>query len=742
MGERNVFPYVGRQTQIRLPGANGAVYPVVTGTFGGVDFLHSVMGEFDDKATQSEIEQLEGTMQNGKLADTSLLKDLLNKIPSGLFSNDDPASKADELQENANNARLQNMHVSPKRPEAITQQMMEIQKQIFPVMQWHDDLMRSISQAIEKIPVLPELIEQLEDQINIFVFSLMAPFVLPVINQLKVELNTGSGEIIQSSQDKQLNVFYDDNSTDPTHSMLSKDHFSDVLNEPAGKVASAVVAWVVPQLMACWDDQRIDPDRTITRIINGVFHHPALRNSGEDGAVDGRRVMFRAVEQWWSRADQNGLRRQLSREGVQQGLNHKPGQHDTGHGCGKPLGMAKHSHGDGASGMLGDLLSALGGGSAAAGIGAGYGRPTQGSSQLGKMAEEAVGGGALGGIVGAVAGGLGAGLLGEVFGGAESETKAYSQQYQAPGGGTTQAYTEYGKGRDEYGQPKYGQAEYKQTQYGDGGQRNEYKKFEQSGYSGQTGYGYEERSEIRPTYGGGYERTEEKKHHGSGGAYESESRREGRTSGGQYYEEEKHYKKSKSDSDESDGYGGEKKKKEKKEKKKKRYGEESGSDDDDDDDDDRPKHKSSHGHHEGSYGHESGGYDREERSGYGGGYQEPPREEYGSRGGYEQPRQEYGSHRGGHEAPSQEYGSRRGGYEEPSREYGSRGGYEEPAREEYGGGYGGGRRETYEEPSIPGAFEEPAQEYGGGYGRPERQDEYQEEYRDEGREERSSGWGF
>ena len=31
------------------------IWPLVTGTFGGVDFLHSVMGEVSDKATQSEI---------------------------------------------------------------------------------------------------------------------------------------------------------------------------------------------------------------------------------------------------------------------------------------------------------------------------------------------------------------------------------------------------------------------------------------------------------------------------------------------------------------------------------------------------------------------------------------------------------------------------------------------------------------------------------------------------------------
>lgn len=40
LGERDVFPHVGRDTEIRLQGARSSVYPLVTGTFGGVDFLH------------------------------------------------------------------------------------------------------------------------------------------------------------------------------------------------------------------------------------------------------------------------------------------------------------------------------------------------------------------------------------------------------------------------------------------------------------------------------------------------------------------------------------------------------------------------------------------------------------------------------------------------------------------------------------------------------------------------------
>lgn len=45
LGERDVFPHVGSRTAMQIRGARHEVYPLVTGTFGGVDFLHSVTGE-------------------------------------------------------------------------------------------------------------------------------------------------------------------------------------------------------------------------------------------------------------------------------------------------------------------------------------------------------------------------------------------------------------------------------------------------------------------------------------------------------------------------------------------------------------------------------------------------------------------------------------------------------------------------------------------------------------------------
>src|SRR5690349_5797465 len=50
MGFRDVFAHTGTNTMINLRGKH--VYPLVTGTFGMVDFYHSVLGEATDHFTQ------------------------------------------------------------------------------------------------------------------------------------------------------------------------------------------------------------------------------------------------------------------------------------------------------------------------------------------------------------------------------------------------------------------------------------------------------------------------------------------------------------------------------------------------------------------------------------------------------------------------------------------------------------------------------------------------------------------
>lgn len=523
LGATEVFPHVGRRARFNVQDARKEVYPIVTGTFGGVDFLHSVCGEITDKATQSELQELEGAISNAdRTKNKSKIKDLLSQLPEGIFGGKDEAGKADELEQDANAAAMGNLRVTPKEPEAFTQQIGELVKQIYPIMEFHDEIFQSISEFIEKIPILPELMEEIQNQVTIFVFSLLAPYVLPILSQVKTELETGSSEVIASSRDKQHIVFNDDNSTDPTHSMLSKDHFSNILNEPAGRVASTVLSWAVPQIVKCWDGEA-DPEQTIDRIVNGVFHHPAcVRASRDQEVVRGRQLMFDTVRQWWeSQRDQRELIRKLSREGVQRGENHKPGQHDKGHGCGKPLGMANNLPG-GSGGRSGNNQQIQ-----------------QASDQAGKLVGEAVGGGALGGLVGGLVGGIGGSLLGDAFGGDEKQSR--KQESYGHDGSYTQSYTETGRHEaSSYGDTgRVGQAQYQQTQYPGGGRREEYSRHERDERG--DSYSYQQKVETS-SYGGsgGYERREERRvQHGD--EWRSEEKREGFDRSGQYYSEEKEF---------------------------------------------------------------------------------------------------------------------------------------------------------------------------------------------------------
>ncbi|KAF7546143.1 hypothetical protein G7046_g9393 [Stylonectria norvegica] len=513
MGERDVFPHVGRRTQIEIEGARQPVYPIVTGTFGGVDFLHSVTGEVSDKLTQNEIDELEGTLQDSTTADTSMLRELLDMIPDGIFGDKHESDKVNEIQSNAASAQMQNMSVSPREPEEFTQYIQQVFQQVMPVIQFHDEIMQSISAAVEKIPVLPKIIEQLEEQLSVFVFSIIAPFIVPLIKQIRNELATGSDEIIESSEQQQHIVFNDDNSSDPTHSMLSKDHFSNILNEIAGRSAAKMLHWVVPQIMEAIDDEGTDIDRLLDGIIGGILHHPAQRDLGGGKIREGRRLCYESVKEWWGEMDEDqreDYKRKLTRQGVQNSENHKEGVQDTGHGhgCAGKLKMRKLYGGgpetleDKIAGAAADAIfsGATGAISGMVEQNTGYKLPNTGRKE-----EKEEGG--LGGFLNAAGS-----ILGGAFGG--DETEKQTSRHREDDGSVTKTRVEYGRSGD-----RYGQAQYTETQHPDGSSQSEYQRYEQKdtndGRQAQ-GYGYEERTETRPVHGGGYEqRTERTEQHGS-----------------------------------------------------------------------------------------------------------------------------------------------------------------------------------------------------------------------------------
>lgn len=760
LGERDVFPHVGRRTQTRVQGAHQPVYPIVTGTFGGVDFLHSVMGELDDKTTQSEVQELEGVMQQSQGQDTSVLRRLLSALPSGMFGGKDQAAKVDELQANATAAQMNNMNLSPRQPEAWTRQLNQMTKEIYPIIEFHDNIMKGITETIEKLPILPDLIEQLQEQVSVFVFSLLAPFVLPIIRQVKEELATGSSEVIESSREKQLIVFHDDSSSDPTHSMLSKDHFSNILNEPAGRIGCAVLKWVVPQIVSCWDDERIDIGRTLNRIINGVFHHPALRTYGDDGARDGRMIMFGVVQQWWgekSDYERDDLRQKLSRQGVQTGQNHKEGVHDTGHGCGKPIGLAKPSQSNApAAAAHAAVMNGISQAFSGAGQSQRYGnRPSsnQGFEQgASNFVSEVVGGGALGSIVGGLVGGVGASLLGGAF---ESggKTQTFQNQSYNPDGSYTSTVMQTGERPQQgrYGHEQTAQAEYKTTQFPDGGYKQEYNRFDQEG---RTGHGYEQSTETRPTHGGGYEQRSETRWERPDGRWESEVQSQHVGSAGNTYQTEaKHHGRRHSGRDESDESSDDNDDWEEKERKRRKKAEKKERKRREEEEKNQFRHGRQESDDEERHGHKKHGSRHEQHHEQQGRRHSHEREDPHRRQGHGNDNELAGSPQ--HEQASGSFGERRQHHEQSSgygRQEQSFDSSYEPTRPGYGGGFdqgpppprsGFGSNEYGQEYAQPHSRPGYGEEYRGGesYERPPPRREYGEEYGN-GREEYGGGNGY
>jgi hypothetical protein len=196
--------------------------------------------------------------------------------------------------------------------------------------------------------------------------------------------------------------------------------------------------------MEAFDNDNMDVDRMLNKIIYGVLHHPAQRNMGPDGAEEGRNLIFGSVKEWWEDMDdgqREEYRRKLSREGVERGENHKEGQHDCGHGCGSKLKMHKNFK-NGEPETLEDRIAGAAADAIIGGVKESFKGASQGSSFGGGRENSSGSGGFLSSVVG--------GILGGGF--KKSETEAYTAGGRTEDGGYTETTTEYGHSGDHYGQ--------------------------------------------------------------------------------------------------------------------------------------------------------------------------------------------------------------------------------------------------------------------------------------------------
>lgn len=209
LGHRDVFLHVGDNVKVRAPDGT-MIAPITTGTFGGMDFLHSLLGESQDHLSQASVSDLYASVEKAKSRGSSPMNDLfglLGKMPGG--SNSSMTRDAENL------SRGPAQDVTTMSPQ-------EIYKNLFQILTFRDNLMMWIETTMEKIPGLNSLVEKISNSLSVFVLTLLEPYVQPIIKQALGGLSFGSAQVI--NQEDQYEVFNNPNASNPTHSMLAKDH--------------------------------------------------------------------------------------------------------------------------------------------------------------------------------------------------------------------------------------------------------------------------------------------------------------------------------------------------------------------------------------------------------------------------------------------------------------------------------------------------------------------------------------
>ena len=222
---------------------------------------------------------------------------------------------------------------------------------IYPILEFRDKVVRAISSAVSKVPGLESLLDKISETVTAFVLSLLAPFIQPIIRAVSAQLKQGSSAVVDASGRHQYEPWTDPYCTDPTHSLLSKDHFSNPLNEPAGHIAAAVLRYVAPRIIYAWEQPSVPLQQVLDDVV-AVFHHPAVRSRHSELHND----MFRAVERWvHERPDRGaGIDYLLSSESVKAGKNHEGG-HGHAHGHGHSHAGGSGSSGGGGNAPFGSL---------------------------------------------------------------------------------------------------------------------------------------------------------------------------------------------------------------------------------------------------------------------------------------------------------------------------------------------------------------------------------------------------
>ena len=83
-------------------------------------------------------------------------------------------------------------------------------------------MVKLVNATIEKIPGLEALVEKISETLTLFILSLLAPYIRPIINAVSAQLKAGSGGVIDASGRHQYEPWTDPHCSDPTRTYILK----------------------------------------------------------------------------------------------------------------------------------------------------------------------------------------------------------------------------------------------------------------------------------------------------------------------------------------------------------------------------------------------------------------------------------------------------------------------------------------------------------------------------------------
>jgi len=130
---------------------------MITGTFGGVDFIHSLLGELGDHISQTSVTDLNAAITEAEHQNSQELYDklkmLLSLVPSGQSDLEGIQANSQALGTSASGG----FHLQGQPGEGAAVSAEEIFKMIYPIFALKDKISKTIVTMIDKVCVFLEI---------------------------------------------------------------------------------------------------------------------------------------------------------------------------------------------------------------------------------------------------------------------------------------------------------------------------------------------------------------------------------------------------------------------------------------------------------------------------------------------------------------------------------------------------------------------------------------------------------